>query len=123
MCYFLYWNNIDYARQIAPIVSTLVALVVTPVVTMLTPADRTDRADKMLASIGRGDASEGDAEPFHLVPDSVLGKTSALVALAGLVVFLAGILSAPLGSSLTPVLAVVGLIMVLGGGVVRAYAE
>lgn len=123
-CYFRYWNDIDHARQIAPIVSTLVALIVTPIVSLLTPAAAENvHADQLLASIGRGAADEGDVKPFHLIPDSVLGKTSALVALGGLIVFLAGILSAPLGSTFTPVLAIAGLVMVLGGGVVRAYAE
>jgi SSS family solute:Na+ symporter len=122
-CYFLYWNNIDYARQIAPIVSTLVALVVTPIVTLLTPADRTDRAEKMLASIGRGDASEGDAEPFHLIPGSILGKLAAIAVIAGFVMFITGVLSAPANTTLAGVLAIAGLVAVLVGGVVRVYVD
>jgi SSS family solute:Na+ symporter len=123
VCYFLYWNNIDYARQIAPIVSTLVALVVTPIVTLLTPPDRTDRAEKMLASIGRGQTSEGDAEPFHLIPDSAVGQFAALAVLVGFLVFLTGVLSARASTSLAGVLAVAGLIAVLLGGVVRVYVD
>ena len=37
-CYWRYPTNIDFARQIAPIVGTIVALIVTPIVTLLTPA-------------------------------------------------------------------------------------
>lgn len=122
VCYYLYWNNIDYARQIAPIVSTLTALIVTPIVTLLTPADRTDRAAAMLNSIGRGDASEGDAEPFHLVPDSVIGKAGAIAVIVGFLMFLIGVLSAPVSTGLAGTLAVAGLIAVLVGGMTRVYA-
>jgi Na+/proline symporter len=122
VCYYLYWNNIDYARQIAPIVSTLTALIVTPIVTLLTPADRTDRAAAMLNSIGRGDASEGDAEPFHLVPDSAIGKGGAIAVIVGFLMFLVGVLSAPVSTALAGALAVAGLIAVLIGGLTRVYA-
>jgi SSS family solute:Na+ symporter len=123
MCYYVYRDNIDYARQIAAIVSTATALVVTPVVTLITPAATDDRARALLASIGRGTEIEGDAEPFHLVPGSAIGKIGAVTVIVGFGMFLTGVLSARASTAVAGALAVAGLIAVLLGGVVRAYSR
>jgi SSS family solute:Na+ symporter len=122
ICYAMYWDNIDHARQIAPIVSTLTALIVTPIVTLLTPPDRTDRAATMLSSIGRGNVDEGDADPFHLVPHSAIGKAGAIAVIVGFVLFITGVVCAPLSTATAGTLAVAGLLAVLIGGVVRVYS-
>jgi SSS family solute:Na+ symporter len=119
-CYALDSQGVDHARQIAPIVSTIVALIVTPIVTLLTAPPHPVAAEN-LASITRGEADEGDAEPFHLIPDSLTGKLAAVVVIIGFVIFVAGVLSAPFSTAIAGVMAVVGMLMVVAGGVTRVY--
>jgi SSS family solute:Na+ symporter len=120
-CYFIYWDNIDYARQIAPIVSTGVALVVTPVVALLTPAAPATESHAALAGLGVGKHDEGDVSPFHLFPTSMIGQAGAVAAIAGFVLFMIGVFSA--GTSVAGTLAVIGMLMVLIGGTVRVYVD
>jgi hypothetical protein len=120
-CYYRF--SMDYARQVAPIVSSATALVITPIVALLTPANTEGRAERLLESIGRGDENEGDVRPFHLFPESGIGKSSALAVVGGFVIFVVGVLSAPLGSALASTLAVTGLILVMLAGTVRAYSN
>jgi SSS family solute:Na+ symporter len=112
---------IDPAKQIAPIVGSLVALIVTPIVTLLTPPAPASESDAILANLHTGRDDEGDVNPFHLFPGSVLGKAGAIAAIAGFFVFITGVFSA--GRAYDSTLAVAGMLLVLLGGTVRVYAK
>ena len=119
-CFALY--GIDKGKQIAPIVSSLVALVVTPIVSLLTPAPANDSENPTaLTGLRTGKHDEGDAAPFHLFPTSGLGKLGAVAAILGFVLFMTGVVTA--GSALAAPLAVIGMLTVLAGGLVRVYSE
>src|SRR5213078_3635149 len=80
-CYLRY--PLDHAKQVAPIVSSIVALIVTPIVALLTPAPAVTESHGVLASLGTGRHDEGDKNPFHLIPTSLLGRAGAVAAVAG----------------------------------------
>ena len=117
-CYLLY--PMDYAKQIAPIVSGLVALLVTPLVTMFTASPKHD-ADA-IAALTRAHVDDGDASAIDLIPSSRRGKAGALLVIIGFVVFLVGIIGGGAGLVAASALAVAGMLAVLVGGIVRVYS-
>jgi hypothetical protein len=76
-----------------------------------------------IAALARGQSDEGDAAPFHLIPDSTPGKLGALLALLGFAVFMAGVLAGGRGLPAAGTIAVTGMILVFAGGLLRVYAE
>jgi hypothetical protein len=125
-----------WVRALAPITSSVTALIVTPIVSLLTPPNGRASADQIWRAYSAGDAvhSSGETAPaeaeaeaaidtFHLVPTSFPGRAGALVVIGGFAVFLFGVLSAAWGSSLAGELAIGGMLAVFAGGFVRVYAE
>jgi len=111
------------ARKLAPLISAAGALIITPLVSLMTRPSEGSDTGRIFNSIGRGHEAEGDAEPFHLIPDSLIGKFGALLALAGITVFLIGIFSAAGHFRAADALAVIGLVSVLVGGAIRAFSD
>jgi Na+/proline symporter len=119
-CY--YFRTLDDAKQIAPIVSSIAALIVTPIVSLLTPAPNLEAREIWRNFFSRrGD--EHDPEPFTVKPARLIGKMSALTVLCGFACFLVGVFSAARETSIAAPLAVIGMIAVFAGGVVRVYCE
>jgi hypothetical protein len=125
-----------WLRSIAPISSTLTALIVTPLVSLLTPPNHRASAGQIWLAYRAGGVSrqpgdthaadaalEATADTFHLIPTSFVGRAGAVIALAGLVVFLAGVCSAAGAFPLAGELAIGGMIAVFVGGLVRVYVE
>ncbi|HEX8524486.1 MAG TPA: sodium:solute symporter family protein [Tepidisphaeraceae bacterium] len=121
LCYAFF--DASFARKFAPIVSSSTALLVTPIVSFLTRRSEGTEVDRIFSSIGRGDLDEGDVRPFHLFPESGLGKLGALLVVLGLVVFLVGVFSGAWAFSRSGTLAVAGMLMVLVGGLFRVYSD
>jgi SSS family solute:Na+ symporter len=110
----------------APLVGAATALVVTPVVSLLTPNRRREQAEQIwLTRQAAGDSDEHGEErdTFHLIPTSLVGRAGIVVVLVGFVVFAVGVLSAMGASPLAAPLAVGGMLAVLLGGLVRVYSE
>jgi len=125
-----------WLRSIAPISSTLTALLVTPLVSLLTPPNRREstaqiwdayRAGGVSRQPGDSDttdaAAEAAADTFGLVPVSLRGRAGAIAALGGFAVFLAGVASAAFNFPWAGAMAIGGMVAVLMGGLVRAYSE
>jgi SSS family solute:Na+ symporter len=110
------------ARNIAPLVSTTAALIFTPIFTLLTRPQTHDRADRIFQAM-KANADDGDAQPFGLIPSSLIGKVGAALALLGFVAFITGVLSASVSFSGASMLAVGGMIVVFIGGVIRVCAR
>jgi Na+/proline symporter len=125
-----------WLRSIAPISSTLTALVVTPIVSLLTPPNRRGSAEQIWTAYratgtsgARAEANDTEAQAeartdtFHLIPASLPGRIGAVLALAGFLVFLFGVCSAAWRSPLAGELAIGGMITVFVGGLMRVYTE
>jgi SSS family solute:Na+ symporter len=125
-----------WVRAMAPITSSLTALIVTPIVSLLTPPNRRASTEQIWSAYSAGtvvrqadethpaDATaEAESDTFHLMPTSFLGRVAAIIVLAGFGLFLFGVLSAAWGSSDAGELAIGGMLSVFAGGLVRVYVE
>lgn len=125
-----------WVRALAPITSSLTALIVTPIVSLLTAPNRRGSAEQIWAAYSAdgfseqsGDArsSKAAAEPagdtFHLIPTSLTGRAAAVLVLAGFAVFLFGVISGAWACPLAGELAIGGMLAVFMGGLVRVYVE
>ena len=135
------WNHnlagyATWTRAFAPIFSSLTALIVTPIVSLLTPPNRRASAEQIWAAYRAGGVSrqagdidaaqaakEAHTDDFHLIPTSFLGRAAALFVVVGFCVFLAGVFSAAGRFSLAGTLALSGMVAVFIGGLVRVYAD
>jgi SSS family solute:Na+ symporter len=118
VCYRLW--DFGVAKKIAPIVSGSAALIVTPIVTLLTARSADDRAGVFASMHAHTD--DGDASPFNLIPSSQTGKAGALLVIVGFLVFLVGILGGGAGLAAASALAVAGMLAVFIGGIVRVFS-
>jgi SSS family solute:Na+ symporter len=125
-----------WLRSIAPISSTLTALIVTPIVSLLTPPNRRESAEQIWRAYRAGEASHGQhdahdaeavaeakADTFHLIPTSLMGRAGAVIALVAFAVFLFGVISAAWASPLAGEMAIGGMIAVFVGGLMRVYSD
>lgn len=139
LAYYSTWR-----RSFAPILSTLTALVVTPIVSLLTRPNvnpEMDRlrelmfmrpalvggaagtADEVDARAAIADGMRDDGDDFTLIPQSSVGRIALVATLASFGAFVFGILSASWSSALAPPCALAGLAGVLMFGLVRAYVR
>jgi SSS family solute:Na+ symporter len=103
-------------RNLAPIVSSSTALVVTPLVSLLfrPPAKLPDPPA----------AQPGDeVDDFHLIPASFLGKVGAGMAIVAAVVFLFAVIAAAWSWRAASEIAVAAMLAVVLGGLLRVYVK
>ena len=120
----------------APITSSVTALIVTPIVSLLTAPNRRASAEQIWAAYSAGNVPhnpdeahqdqaqvEAHVDTFDLIPRSGLGKLAAVVVVLGFGVFLAGVFSAAWSFPLAGMLAIGGMLAVFAGGLVRVHSE
>jgi SSS family solute:Na+ symporter len=119
-----------WVPSLAPLASTTIALVVTPIVSLLFKANVLDsHAQIWKAADVEGDVGpdanpiDGERDTFHLVPRSARGRAGMALAILGFLMFLAGVTSGIWAWSAASAVAVIGMISVFVGGLVRVYAE
>jgi len=119
-----------WALSIAPIVSACTALVVTPVVSLLTRRRGDGGASEVIWSAFRTGQGEGDhsgeRDTFHVFPRTLPGRIGIVLVLGGFAVFLVGLFSAVQKFGMTQMatpLAVGGMLVLFVGGMIRVYAE
>jgi SSS family solute:Na+ symporter len=117
-CYKLLRLDAGTARKVAPMVSAAAALIVTPIVSLITPHRVRAESDPIWAAF-----RVCDDDTFHLIPTSAIGRIAVVVLLLGFATFLAGVISASVAFGYAGMLAVGGMIAVFVGGVVRVYVE
>jgi len=106
--------------SIAPFVSTGTALVITPLVSLVTRQDNSETKG-IWKHFQAGEEEKGEA--FHLIPISVVGRVGVALMVLGMLGFLFGVISASRAFPLATSLAVGGMIMVFVGGLLRVYSE
>jgi SSS family solute:Na+ symporter len=110
-------------RNIVPLISSGTALVVTPAVSLLAgPGAGGDRRIWDAFRVGGPDA-DGEADTFHVIPRSPVGRAGASLALLGFGTFAFGVISASWRSAYAAELAIGGMLVVFGGGLLRVYTE
>ena len=109
------------ARNLSPIIGGAAALIVAPIVTLLTRPQMHTRADGIFDAM-KAHPDEGDTHPFNLIPATPIGKLGAAMAILGFVTFLFGVLSGGFSLPAAGTIAIAGMIVVFVGGVLRVYA-
>ena len=108
--------------SIAPFVSSGTAVLVTPIVSLLTRQDNR-QCEQVWKCFKVGD-EPGERDTFHLIPSSLAGRIGIVLIAVGFLSFLGGIISAAAcGLHAATDLAVGGMIVLFVGGVLRVYTE
>jgi SSS family solute:Na+ symporter len=109
-------------RNLAPIVSSGAALIITPIVSLLfaPPRHLAMVSPTVAASAALNDEEVDD---FHLIPKSFLGRLGAAVVVVGFVVFLGAVISAAWRWPLASPVAVISMLAIVLGGLVRVYVR
>jgi len=107
-------------RNLAPIISSGTAMVVTPIVSLLfakppasslrvrQPADRTD---------------SGEVDDFTLIPQTLIGKLAAFVVVVAAIIFILSVISAAWSWPFASPVALSAMVAALLAGVVRVYVK
>jgi len=115
-------EHLDLVRNLMPIISSSVALVVTPVVSVLT-ARHTHDTNHIWDAFAARDTDSGEVDTFHVIPTSLAGRVGMILVVVGFGTFVAGGVSVPLGFHYASPLAVGGMLAVFVGGLIRVYSE
>jgi SSS family solute:Na+ symporter len=118
-------------RSLAPIVSSAAALVITPLASFLfAPPTRQEVAASHPDAAAPGadtpqvaGSGAADIDDFTMIPRSAAGRGAIAVVIIAFVVFVAAVIAAGAGWSLGSPVAVIAMLAVVLGGVVRVYAK
>jgi SSS family solute:Na+ symporter len=118
------WNHYftpyqKQVRNIVPFVSSGAALLVTPIVSLMTGRDR---HQKVWNTIQPGHDAESDVS-FDVIPSSFVGRLAVATVIVGFVIFIVGIVSAHWETSFATPMALAGMLAVFAGGILRLAAE
>lgn len=108
--------------SIAPFVSSGTAIIVTPIVSLLTRAPKSSDTARIWASF-KASTSADDQDDFPLIPRTLAGRIGLVLIAGGFLCFLGGIISAIWGFPSATVMAVSGMIVVFVGGLLRVYTD
>ena len=130
LTYKVFQHSNQAIRNIVPFVSTATALAVTPIVSLLTqpPSHDVDELWRRFkatedASDASASASDTERDTFTLIPRSFAGRAGVAMVLSGFAVWVSSVVCAALAfSSASTPLAIVGMLMVFIGGLVRVYS-
>jgi SSS family solute:Na+ symporter len=110
---------LNYDFNITTFISAGAALLVTPLVSLLTRPPSAVKIENVWQArhISQEEISSGDI--YHIVPQSGVGKLSLLIYLSGVILFIAGVISGSTGWPYASLIAVSGMIVYFLGGYLR----
>lgn len=109
-------------RNLAPIVSSGAALLVTPIVSLLFAPPR--HLAGLSATLAAANAlKDEEVDDFHLIPSSFVGRIGAGTVVVGFLVFLCAVISASWAWPAASPVAVASMLAIVLGGLVRVYAR
>ena len=104
--------------SVAPFVSSGTAILVTPIVSLLTRQKKTAETELIWTSFHTSRDEDGDS--FTLIPKSIADRTGLVLIGTGFLSFLGGVIFASvIGSVAASTLAVGGMLFLFAGGIVR----
>lgn len=106
--------------SMAVFVSAGTTLIVTPIVSLLTPPSPQSAKTIWTAFTIEAQDEEDD---FHVIPVSLIGRIGLILVAIGFIAFLAGVVSAPCLTSLAGPMAIGGMVTVFAGGLMRVYSR
>jgi len=108
-------------RNIVPFISSGAALIITPIVSLLTA--RSTHSTAHIWDAFKVQDHGDDEDTFHVIPVSTAGRLGLAAVLGGFCVFACGIVSAHWAIPAASYLAIGGMLAVFAGGLVRVYSE
>ena len=105
-------------RNIVPFISSLTALIVTPMVSLLTAPSRRDM-NQLWRAFSARTTDRGEEDTFHLIPRSLAGRAGLITVLIGMAVWATGVVSEAWAFPAATPLAVGGMLAVFAGGLLR----
>lgn len=119
ICQYLYKFDFNQTTYI----SAGVALVVTPIVSLLMPNGNNLNVERIWQAKKTSEEESKANDVFNIIPKTLVGKLSLIVFFLGLFVFLAGVFMGSEGWQLASTISVVGMITYFVGGLLRTYTN
>ena len=116
-----FYYGLDF--NLTTFITAAIALVVTPIVSLMTADVQGAHIDAIWKSRHTSDEEIASNNVYHIVPTTTEGKAGLLLLLAGLGTFLTGVLLGSAGTAIASAIAVVGMFVYFTGGLVRAYTD
>jgi|GEM_PF-356078 len=113
----------EMVKSIAPFVSSGAALIVTPIISLLTKPTPKEKLAVIRNAFVVTKEETDDSVGFHLVPTSTAGKVGVVLMLAGYAGFLGGVLSANWQFPMAAAVAIASMVVFFIGGVTRVHAD
>jgi hypothetical protein len=113
--------NSDFVRNLTPFIGTAAALIITPVVSLLTGHGGHGAGNVWRAFGTKDPGAENDT--FHLIPVSARGRLGMGLVVLGALTFVVGVFSAWWAMPTASPMAVGGMLTVFVGGALRAWSE
>ncbi len=100
-----------------------VALIVTPLVSMITKPESEDKLAVVWRARTISDEEEASGDVYHIIPKTRKGRMAMAVYGSGFVLFLVGVFMGSGGFAIASWIAVSGMVIYFVGGLLRVYAE
>jgi SSS family solute:Na+ symporter len=113
----------EIVKSVVPFVSSGTALIVTPIVSLLTKPTSKEKLAHIAKAFVVTKEETDDSVGFHLVPRSAAGKAGIVLMLAGYAGFLGGVLSANWQFPMAAAVAIASMVVFFIGGVTRVHAD
>jgi SSS family solute:Na+ symporter len=109
--------------NITTFISAGTALIVTPIISMITKDEQSFNLDQIWMARKTSDEEAKENNIYNIIPKTFAGKFSLWILFAGLLIFLAGVFAGSEGIEAASIIAVIGMIIYFAGGLMRTYTN
>lgn len=117
----IHWNV--WAKSMAALSSTSAALIAVPLISVIFPKQKMTAEGQRILDAFKSVKNATSEEEIHLFPTSPKGKFGLGLMAVGVLLFVSGVLSGSVQFALASQLAVGGMLVFFGGGLVRVYSD
>ena len=114
---------LGYDFNMTTFLSAFAALLVTPVVSLITKPVSPEKIDIVWRARHISDEEIASGTVYHIIPATVKGRLAFLLYLLGAVIFIAGVILGRTGTAMASWIAVGGMVIYFLGALVRIYVE
>ena len=109
--------------NITTFISAGTALIVTPIISMITKDEQSFSLDQIWMARKTSDEEAKENNVYNIIPKTFAGKFSLGILFAGLLIFLAGVFAGSEGIEAASIISVTGMIIYFAGGLMRTYTN
>jgi SSS family solute:Na+ symporter len=109
--------------NITTFVSAGVALVVTPIISLITKKSSSEKVDNIWKAKKTSEEESQNKNVYNIIPKTAAGKISLSIFGLGFILFMVGIFLGSQGLEIASVLSVSGMILYFIGGLLKAYTN